>query len=134
MSAPITPKKVMIIEDNKLNQQIAHTIVTQLGHNSIQLLEGKDAIAKIRAEKPDLIILDVMLPDSSGIDICKEIKADAELKKIAVIIITSLSTSEDKKRIIAESGCDEYIAKPFFPNMFANTIGKYIPVKTIDWS
>ena len=124
----------MIIEDNKLNQQIAHTIVTQLGHNSIQLLEGKDAIAKIRAEKPDLIILDVMLPDSSGIDICKEIKADAELKKIAVIIITSLSTSEDKKRIIAESGCDEYIAKPFFPNMFANTIGKYIPVKTIDWS
>ena len=134
MSAPINPKKVMIIEDNKLNQEIAHTIITKLGHNTIQLFEGRDAITKIRAEKPDLIILDIILPDASGIDICKELKADPELNKIVVIVITALSADEDQKRIVAQSGCEEYIAKPFFPDLFANTISKYIPVKTTDWS
>jgi len=134
MSAFINPRKIMVIEDNKLNQEIANTIINHLGHNTIQLLEGKDAIAKIRAEKPDLIILDVLLPDASGIDICKALKADPELKKIAVIIITALSTDEDQKRIVAQSGCEDYIAKPFFPDLFAKTIGKYIPIKTTNLS
>jgi two-component system cell cycle response regulator DivK len=124
----------MIIEDSKLNQEIANTIITKLGHNTIQLFEGKDAVAIIRSEKPDLIILDIKLPDSSGIDICRELKADPELNKIAVIVVTSLCTSDDKKRVVEQSGCDNYIAKPFFPDLFANTIGQYIPIKKIDWN
>ncbi len=134
MSEFITPKKVMIIEDNQLNQKIADMIVKQLGHDTIQVFEGKRAVEITRQEKPDLIILDIKLPDGSGIDICKEIKANPELKHIPVIVVTALSSDDDKKNIVAESGCDNYIAKPFFPDLFAQTIGRYIPVKSIDWS
>ncbi len=134
MSEFIEPRKVMIIEDNQLNQKIADMIVKQLGHDTLQVFDGTNVVEKVRQEKPDLIILDIKLADVSGIDICKEIKADKELKDIPVIVVTALSSEEDKKNIVAESGCDNYIAKPFFPDLFAQTIGRYIPVKSIDWS
>jgi len=134
MSEFIQPRKVMIIEDNQLNQKIADMIIKQLGHDTVQVFEGKKAVEMVRQEKPDLIILDIKLLDISGVDICKEIKADAELKNIPVIVVTALSSDEDKKNIVAESGCDNYIAKPFFPDLFAQTIGRYIPIKSIDWS
>ena len=134
MSEFIQPRKVMIIEDNQLNQKIADMIIKQLGHDTVQVFEGIKAVEMVRQEKPDLIILDIKLVDISGVDICKEIKADAELKNIPVIVVTALSGDEDKKNIIAESGCDNYIAKPFFPDLFAQTIGRYIPIKIIDWS
>ena len=134
MSEFIPPRKVMIIEDNQLNQKIADMIVKQLGHDTVQVFDGNGAVAIVRQEKPDLIILDIKLQEVSGIDICKEIKADPELKKIPVIVVTALSSDEDKKNIVSESGCDNYIAKPFFPDLFAQTIGRYIPVKSIDWS
>ena len=129
----IRSKKVMIIEDNEINQEMSKRIIEQLGHNVVQLFEGKNAIEQIRAEKPNLIILDIMLPDASGIDICKELKSDPELKKIFVIVVTSLTSNEDKKRIVAESGCNNYIVKPLIPSVFANAIGRYIHVRTIDW-
>ncbi len=134
MSEFIQPRKVMIIEDNQLNQKIADMIIKQLGHDTVQVFEGIKAVEMVRQEKPDLIILDIKLVDISGVDICKEIKADAELKNIPVIVVTALSSDEDKKNIVAESGCDNYIAKPFFPDLFAQTIGRYIPIKSIDWS
>ncbi len=133
MSEQIEAKKVMIIEDNQLNQKIADMIIKQLGHKTIQVYEGKRAVEIAKQEKPDLVILDIKLPDSSGIDVCKAIKSDPELKNIPVIVITALSSDEDKKQIVLESGCDNYIAKPFLPHMFAQTIGRYIQIKSVDW-
>jgi len=133
MSEQIEPKKVMIIEDNQLNQKIADMIIKQLGHDTIQVYEGKGAIEIVKKEKPSLVILDIKLPDSSGIDICKAMKSDPELKHIPVIVITALSSEEDKKQIVSESGCDNYIAKPFMPHMFAQAIGRYIQIKSVDW-
>ncbi len=133
MSEQIDPKKVMIIEDNQLNQKIADMIVKQLGHDTVQVYEGKKAIEIAKQEKPALVILDIKLPDASGIDICKAIKADADLKHIPVIVITALSSEEDRKQIVAESGCDNYIAKPFLPHMFAEAIGRYIQIRSVDW-
>jgi len=129
----IASKKVMVIEDNEVSQEMAKRIIEQLGHKVIQIFEGKNVIEKIRAEKPDLIILDIKLPDASGIDICKELKADPELKKIVVIVVTALASDEDHKRIVEESGCNNYIAKPFLPRLFANAIGRYIHIRTIEW-
>ena len=134
MSDYISPKKVMIVEDNQINQKISDMIIKQLGHDTIQVFEGKKAIEIARKEKPDLVILDIKLLDISGIEICQQMKKDPELQKIPVIVVTSLSSDEDKKQILAESGCDNYIAKPFFPDVFAQTIGRYIHIKTIDWS
>ena len=133
MGTVIESQNVMIIEDNKLNQKIADMIIGQLGHETIQVFEGKKAVEIAAEKKPALIILDIKLPDISGIDVCKALKADANLKKIPVIVVTALSSEEDRKYIVKESGCDHYIAKPFLPHMFAAAIGKYIPVKDVDW-
>jgi len=134
MSETIEPKKVMIIEDNEVNQKISDMIIKKLGHNTIQVFDGKGAIKTIRQEKPHLIILDIQLPENcSGIDICKEIKGDPELKHIPVIVVTALHGDEDKKQITAESGCDEYIAKPFLPNVFIDAISQFIEVNSVDW-
>ncbi len=133
MSEQIEPKKVMIIEDNQLNQKIADMIIKQLGHYTVQVYEGKKAVEIAKQEKPSLIILDIILPDISGIDVCKEFKIDPELKNIPIIVITSLSSDEDKQKIVSESGCDNYIAKPFLPHMFAEAIGRYIHIKSVDW-
>ncbi len=133
MSEKVKIKKVMIIEDNPLNQKIADIILRQLGHETFQVYESKDIIEITKREKPHLIILDIELPDGSGIDICKDMKKDPELKHIPVVVVTILSSEEDRKRIFAESGCDNYIAKPFMPHVFAGVIGKYIQVKSIDW-
>ena len=134
MSEAIIPKKVMIIEDNQLNQRIADMIIKQLGHDTVQVFEGKKAFEIAKQEKPDLVILDIKMPDISGVEICKSLKADDELKNVPVIVVTSLSSDEDKEQIVKETGCDNYIAKPFFPDLFATTIGRYIPIKSIDWS
>ena len=68
------------------------------------------------------------------IDIAKQMKEDDNLKNIPIIVVTALATEDDKKKIIAESGCDNYIAKPFLPNDFANAIGRYIQIKSVDWT
>ncbi|MCE3255645.1 MAG: two component response regulator [Rickettsiaceae bacterium] len=132
MTDNIEPKKIMVIEDNKLNQKIAAMIIKQLGHDVIQIFESKTAVEAIEKERPDLIILDILMPEVSGVDICRNIKSNNELKHIPVIVVTSLSSEEDKKHI-SESGCDNYIAKPFLPHIFAQSVAKYIPVKTVDW-
>lgn len=133
MSEQIDPKKVMIIEDNQLNQKIADMIIKQLGHDTVQVYEGKKAIEIVKQEMPSLVILDIKLPDASGVDICRSIKQDPELKDIPVIVITALSSDEDRKQIVAESGCDHYIAKPFLPHMFAEAIGRFIQIRSVDW-
>ena len=124
----------MIIEDNLLNQKITASVIKALGHEAIQIFEGTKALEAIKQEKPDLIILDIIFPDISGIEICAKVKLDAELKDIPVIVVTSLSADEDKKRILKESGCNSYIAKPFTAELFVKIIASYIPVKHLDWS
>ncbi|MFT5703395.1 MAG: CheY-like chemotaxis protein [Rickettsiales bacterium] len=133
MSEPIDSKTVMIIEDNKLNQKIADMIIRQLGHDTVQVYEGIKAMQTIKEVNPGLIILDIKLPDSSGIDICKAVKSDPETKHIPVIVVTALSSPEEKKEIVEQSGCDAYIAKPFMPHMFAETIGRFVEIKSVDW-
>lgn len=133
MSEQVEPKRVLIIEDNMLNQKIADMVIKQLGHETIQVFEGKDAVRIVREEMPDLIILDVKLPDSSGTEICRKIKDDAELKVIPVIIVTALSEEDQQRQIVAESKCDFYLAKPFLPHMFAEAIAQFIQVRSVDW-
>jgi len=123
----------MIVEDNQVNQKIAAMIVESLGHKPIQIYDGNDAIEAAQKHRPDLIILDIQLPNISGVEICKILKSDDKLHKIPVIVVTILSSEEDRKRITNESKCDDYIAKPFFPKNFSEAIGKFIRVKQVDW-
>lgn len=134
MSEKIVPRKIMVIEDNELNQKISNVIIKQIGHMPIAVLDGAKAVEVAKQEKPDLIILDIQLGDISGIDIAIEIRKVDDLKSVPIVVVTALNTLEDKKRIIKESGCNDYIAKPFIPSEFVASIAKYFPTKTIEWN
>lgn len=129
----MTPQKIMVIEDNKVNQRIANMIIEQIGHKAIQVFDGEKAVEIVKQEKPALIILDIQLGDISGIDIAKDIKKIDDLKNIPIIVVTALDTEEEKKHIIQDSGCNDYIAKPFMPNVFVEAISKFLPVLPVDW-
>jgi two-component system, cell cycle response regulator DivK len=130
----VAAKKVMIVEDNHLNQKISNMIIDALGHKTIQVFDGDKAFDVVKENLPDLIILDIQLTNISGIEICQQVKADEKTQHIPVIVVTALATDQDKKKIVSESGCDSYIAKPFMPKEFSEEIAKYIPIKKVDWS
>ncbi len=136
MNNEVTVKKIVIVEDNPVNQKLMQKIVTILGHEFIDGGDGSniDVIKLIKAQKPSVVLMDVQLIGVSGVDLTKQIKADPEISAIPVIIITALSTKHDQARIIAESKCDNYMAKPFLPEDLAKKIEQFLPIKKLNWN
>jgi DNA-binding response OmpR family regulator len=86
---------------------------------------GKSGIEKVSSEKPDLILLDVMMPEISGLDVCRKLKDKEETKKIPVVIV-SIKASEENVKAGMEAGANDYIGKPFDPRKLIETINKFI--------
>ena len=105
-------KKVLIVDDEK---DIVETLKFMLEAENISCItayDGEEAFSKVKSEKPDLIILDVMLPKINGYKVCRLLKFDAKYKDIPILMVTARSQEEDKE-ISKETGADEYITKPF---------------------
>src|SRR5277367_3195108 len=106
-------KKIVLIEDDPDLYSLIQYNLEKEGFSMVGLQTGKGALDLCRRERPDLIILDIMLPDSDGLDICKAIRAHPELANVPVIFLTALATETD--RIVGlELGANDYIVKPFF--------------------
>lgn len=108
----LSGKKVLIVDDE---QDIVETLKFMLeveGIECVTAYDGEEALSLAKSEKPDLIILDVMLPKINGYKICRLLKFDAKYKNIPILMITARSQEEDKA-IGEETGADEYITKPF---------------------
>ena len=127
-------KKIMIVEDNPVNQKVMQKLIKVFGHEFLSLTDGHKVIENVKEYKPDLILMDIQLVEISGLDLTKEIKDDNELKHIPVIVVTAFATNDDKKKIIEESNCNDYLAKPFLPNELSDKIAQFIKVKDFDWS
>lgn len=127
-----TGKKVMIVEDNELNMKLFHDLLEAHGVATIQLRDGKNVLALAREHKPDLVLMDIQLPEVSGLDITKWLKEDDELKSIPVIAVTAFAMKGDEQKI-REGGCEDYISKPISVIKFIETVQKYLaPVKPAD--
>ena len=125
-------KKVMIVEDNELNMKLFHDLLEAHGVSTIQLRDGKNVLALAREHKPDLVLMDIQLPEVSGLDITKWLKEDDELKSIPVIAVTAFAMKGDEQKI-REGGCEDYISKPISVIKFIETVQKYLaPVKPAD--
>lgn len=122
-------KKIMIVEDNPVNQKVMQKLVKIFGHDSIIEGDGFKAVEMVRLHRPDLILMDIQLIGITGIEITQNLKKDDELKHIPVIAVTASATVEDREKIIRESQCDDYLAKPFMPKELADKIAQFIPVK-----
>lgn len=106
------PKKILVVDDEI---QIVDVIKARLEANSYLVLtahDGQEALEKARLEKPDLIILDLMLPKMDGYKVCRMLKFDEKYKKIPIILFTA-RVNENNKKMGKEVGADAYITKPF---------------------
>jgi two-component system cell cycle response regulator DivK len=114
-------KKVLIVEDNELNMKLFHDLLDAQGYETLQTREGLEALTIAREHMPDLILMDIQLPEISGLEVTKWLKEDEALAHIPVIAVTAFAMKGDEERIRA-GGCEAYIAKPISVAHFLDTI------------
>lgn len=104
--------KILVVDDVAVNVQLLTTYLSSVGYNVIAARDGQEALEKIPACSPDLILLDVMMPKFNGFEVCERIKNDEATRIIPVIMVTALNEIEDKIRA-TEAGADDFVSKPF---------------------
>lgn len=117
-------KKILIVEDNDLNMKLFCDLLEAHGYDTIETREGMEALNLARSEKPDLILMDIQLPEVSGLEVTKWIKEDEELSSIPVVAVTAFAMKGDEEKIRA-GGCEAYIAKPISVGNFIETVKKF---------
>ena len=118
-------KTVLVVEDNDLNMKLFHDLLEAHGYNIIQTKDGMDALRLARQYHPDLILMDIQLPEVSGLEVTKWIKEDDTLKTIPVVAVTAFAMKGDEEKI-REGGCEAYISKPISVNSFLETVDTFI--------
>jgi two-component system, cell cycle response regulator DivK len=118
-------KTVLIVEDNELNMKLFHDLLEAHGYKTIQTRNGIEALDLARAKRPDLILMDIQLPEVSGLEVTKWIKEDDDLRSIPVIAVTAFAMKGDEERI-RQGGCEAYISKPISVSKFLETVRTYL--------
>ena len=118
-------KTVLIVEDNELNMKLFHDLLEAQGYDTLQTKDGREALKMAREHRPDLVLMDIHLPEVSGLEVTKWIKEDDELKSIPVIAVTAFAIKGDEEKI-CQGGCEAYIAKPISVPQFLETVQSFI--------
>ena len=118
-------KRILIVEDNEQNLYLATFLLEQNGYEVIAAQNGLEAIDKTLLEKPDLILMDIQLPEINGYEATKRIKSMTEVRHIPIVALTSYAMPGDREKALA-IGCVGYIEKPFDPETFLSEIEKYL--------
>ncbi|GGD25714.1 response regulator [Aureimonas glaciei] len=119
------PKTVMIVEDNELNMKLFRDLIEAHGYRTVQTRSGLAAVDLAREHRPDLILMDIQLPEISGLEVTRNLKADNDLYKIPVIAVTAFAMKGDEERI-RQGGCEAYISKPISVTKFIETIKSFL--------
>ena len=106
--------KALVIDDEEYIQHILNFSFGAEGYDVLTASDGEEGINKAKNEKPDIIVMDIMMPKMDGYEACKRIKADPETKDIPVILLTAKGREADRK-LGADAGADDYVVKPFSP-------------------
>ncbi len=117
-------KTVLVVEDNDLNMRLYHAVLKVLGYTVLQAKDGMEGWRMAREHRPDLILMDIQLPDVSGLEVTKWLKADETLKSIPVIAITAFVMDGDEEKFL-KSGFDAYIAQPASLPDFRQTFARF---------
>lgn len=121
----VMSKKVLIVEDNELNMKLFRDLLEAHGYETYQTREGLKALDMAREHRPDLILMDIQLPEVSGLDVTKWIKNDEELSEIPIVAVTAFAMKGDEERI-RQGGCEGYLSKPITVTTFIETIRKFL--------
>jgi CheY-like chemotaxis protein len=117
--------KILYVEDNPQNMRLVHIILAEAGYDVVEAKNGLTGIASAESESPDLILMDMNLPDIKGVEVVTRLKASAPLASIPIIALTADSHSDDRDRCLA-AGCDGYLAKPVMKKELLSTIADFL--------
>jgi two-component system, cell cycle response regulator DivK len=118
-------KTVLIVEDNELNMKLFNDLLQAHGYNTLKTSNGIEALELVKAHLPNLIIMDIQLPEVSGLEVTKWIKDDPALRHIPIVAVTAFAMKGDEDRI-REGGCEAYLSKPISVAKFLETVKTYI--------
>ena len=118
-------KTVLIVEDNELNMKLFHDLLDAHGYTTLQTRNGTDALRMARERRPDLILMDIQLPEVSGLEVTRWLKDDEQLREIPVVAVTAFAMKGDEERI-RQGGCEAYISKPISIVAFLEMVRRYI--------
>lgn len=121
--------RILYVEDNAQNMRLVRKILTATGYTVLEAVDGLSGLSVAAAEKPDLILMDVNLPDISGLEATGRLKADATTQHIPVIALTANAMHGDRENCLA-AGCDGYLAKPVMKAELLNAVESYIKFKS----
>jgi two-component system cell cycle response regulator DivK len=128
---PLPIRTILIVEDNAFNLKLLDDLLHAAGYETLKATDGKQALKAARQFRPDVILMDIGLPDISGIDVTREIRASDELKDIPVIAVTAYAAPEDEAAI-RRAGCNDYIAKPISAPVFLRMVRRHANFRLID--
>ncbi len=118
-------KRILVVEDNEDNMRLVSFILKKYGHEVIEARDGAEGVALAVQEKPDLILMDIQLPDIDGLEVTRRIRASEADDVILIIALTSYAMVGDRERAL-RAGCTGYIEKPINPDTFIAEIKKFL--------
>ena len=120
-------KRILIIEDQEDTRRILRDLLKSAGYEMIEAVTGEQGLVMARIHRPDLILMDIQLPDLDGYETSRRIKADPALQSIPIVAVTSYAMSGDDAKAY-EVGCVGYVTKPFSPRQLLAKLREFLPV------
>jgi two-component system cell cycle response regulator DivK len=118
-------KTILIVEDNELNMKLFRDLLDAHGYQTLATRSGSDVMRLARDHRPGLILMDIQLPEVSGLEVTRWIKEDDELRDIPVVAVTAFAMKGDEERI-RQGGCESYISKPISISSFIDTVRQFV--------
>ena len=116
---------ILIVEDNEKNLKLVRDVLQFKGYQTIEAMTGTEGVKLAKERKPDLVLMDIQLPDIDGITALGQIRADPETQKMCVVAVSASVMPDDQQRIVA-SGFNDYITKPINVKSFVETVEKFV--------
>ena len=119
------PKCILVVEDNKLDMKLLKDILERSGYETLQAEDGLEAINLAFASPPDLILIDIQLPEISGLEVTRQLRGDDRSRRIPIVAVTAFAMGWHEREAL-DSGCDAYISKPISVLGFLNTVQSFL--------
>jgi two-component system cell cycle response regulator DivK len=121
-------KKILVVDDNQDSRELIVKVLKSKGYQMIEAVDGEDALEKVTAENPDLILMDISIPKIDGYEVTRRLKSQANFKNTPIIALTAHAMKGDREKAL-EAGCDGYISKPIDIHEIPDQIQSYLQGK-----
>jgi Response regulators consisting of a CheY-like receiver domain and a winged-helix DNA-binding domain len=119
-------QKILVVEDEMTNREVAEVILRNQGFDVIVANNGQEGIERARAEMPDLIVMDILMPVLDGLSASRELKADPKTCHIPILVVTAKASNSDRNAAEA-AGCDGFLSKPYRNKVLVETVRAFLP-------